>query len=156
MNSLSTKHSRNASSSWQLEVYCKGDIIDLSPLKCWQAWTGWQGGGCQPNFWHNVSPDSTSYCGPYRVSALSRKGSDSDSARDGLNKELHEASSARTIGYGNHDTISMAVIDKVRVFNHLKLYMHKEFVNPCNQSNVARIFSASVDSSLTWADLISK
>lgn len=104
------------------------NITDLSPLNCWQAWTGWQEGGCQPNFWRNVSPDSTSYCGPYKVSVLSRKGIDSDSVRDRLSKELHESSSARSIGYGNHDTISMAVIDKVRLFNPLKLYLRKEFV----------------------------
>lgn len=121
----------NASSSSQLESSVKGGLvnsIDLSPLKCWQAWTGWQEGGCQPNFWRNVYPDSTSYCGPYKVSALSRKGIDSDSDRDGLSKELHKSSSARSIGYGNHDTISMAVIDKVRLFNPLKFYLRKEFV----------------------------
>lgn len=34
----------------------------------------------------------------------------------GISEKHRKSSSGKTIGYGNHDTISMAVIDRVRVF----------------------------------------
>ncbi|KAG0615858.1 hypothetical protein M758_5G071700 [Ceratodon purpureus] len=83
---------------------------NLSTDDSLQAWSSWENGGCQPNFWRDVVPDSTSGCGPYQVSSLLSGGNDDGVVGDGVSRKL-KSSSDKNIGYGNHDTISMAVID---------------------------------------------
>lgn len=84
---------------------------NLSTDDSLQAWSSWRKGGCQPNFWRDVVPDSASACGPYQVSSLVSGGDDDSVIGDGVSKKPCKSSSDKSIGYGNHDTISMAVID---------------------------------------------
>jgi len=60
-------------------------------------WQNWTAHSCQPNFWRNVYPDSTSTCGPFKP----------------LNSWDVEASGTKDheIGPDNHDTVTMAAID---------------------------------------------
>jgi hypothetical protein len=74
----------------------------------------WRESGCQPNYWCNVVPDSSAGCGPYRVSHLSQRMTDNKcEISDGTDSEQCGSSSSKAVGFQNHDTISMAVIDKV-------------------------------------------
>uniref|UniRef100_A0A7I4CVK8 beta-aspartyl-peptidase n=1 Tax=Physcomitrium patens TaxID=3218 RepID=A0A7I4CVK8_PHYPA len=89
---------------------------NLSTDDSLQAWSQWEKGGCQPNFWRDVIPDSTSACGPYKVSALMSGQGDRSRVGGGISGKHRKSSFSKATGYGNHDTISMAVIDRVRIF----------------------------------------
>ncbi|XP_073387937.1 probable isoaspartyl peptidase/L-asparaginase 3 isoform X3 [Physcomitrium patens] len=85
---------------------------NLSTDDSLQAWSQWEKGGCQPNFWRDVIPDSTSACGPYKVSALMSGQGDRSRVGGGISGKHRKSSFSKATGYGNHDTISMAVIDR--------------------------------------------
>lgn len=72
-------------------------------------WTKWKENGCQPNFWKNVVPANG--CGPYRPKD-NMDFNDLACSKANLMGVIELGSSH--IGPHNHDTISMAVIDKVR------------------------------------------
>ncbi|XP_022913427.2 N(4)-(Beta-N-acetylglucosaminyl)-L-asparaginase-like [Onthophagus taurus] len=62
-------------------------------------WETWRNGNCQPNYWKNVDPDPTQYCGPY--TPLNRN-----------NIRFHNIVSDSEIDiHLTHDTIGMVVID---------------------------------------------
>ncbi|XP_068634495.1 probable isoaspartyl peptidase/L-asparaginase 3 [Aristolochia californica] len=80
-----------------------------------EKWTKWKENSCQPNFWKNVIPING--CGPYHQSDITPL-----IAEDGFGHYTEETqkhnllgalkSNSKFINYNNHDTISMAVIDK--------------------------------------------
>lgn len=77
---------------------------NLSTSSSVAEWSSWIENGCQPNFWRNVNPGSNSSCGPYtRIANFSENGEEFLKR-----KEL----CSQKIAHGNHDTISMAAIDK--------------------------------------------
>lgn len=95
---------------------------NLSTEDSLQQWSSWHDSQCQPNFRKNVIPDSGVSCGPYRLPS-----DDPDKlfkagllcTPEGCSDTNLEAVILRArdgFGISNHDTISMAVIDKVR--NH--------------------------------------
>lgn len=81
---------------------------NLSSSESMEKWTNWRENRCQPNFWKDVVPADS--CGPYHVKGF-------------LNLDVRTCSKATLmgsikprppcVGIHNHDTISMAVIDKV-------------------------------------------
>jgi len=72
----------------------------LSTTKSKEIWRTWKKNECQPNFWTNVAPDPTEFCGPY-----------SPLPHDQY--YYNEDKDFTVLGYGkfNHDTIGMIVID---------------------------------------------
>lgn len=88
---------------------------NLSTDESLEKWSKWHENDCQPNFWQNVSPNSQSSCGPYRIMRPKK---------DHENRRLLQGD-VKISGYAgfcsqedkkqinqfNHDTISMAVID---------------------------------------------
>lgn len=84
---------------------------NLSSLESIEKWVKWKENFCQPNFWKNVVPPNN--CGPYHP----RNGASTvgdDSCESEANPLGLLTSSPNCIRRDNHDTISMAVIDKVR------------------------------------------
>jgi len=81
---------------------------NLSSSESMEKWIKWKENHCQPNFWKNVVPVDS--CGPYHPS-------DTVGLSEGTcsKAKLMGAMESRSshIGLHNHDTISMAVIDKV-------------------------------------------
>ncbi|XP_024531092.1 probable isoaspartyl peptidase/L-asparaginase 3 isoform X1 [Selaginella moellendorffii] len=80
--------------------------VNLSTDESLGKTRSWLGNSCQPNFWKDVVPDSKLSCGPYQTSPPSppleaKLGCGGDST-----------SLSRGISSHNHDTISMAAIDK--------------------------------------------
>uniref|UniRef100_A0A131Y1T6 N(4)-(beta-N-acetylglucosaminyl)-L-asparaginase n=1 Tax=Ixodes ricinus TaxID=34613 RepID=A0A131Y1T6_IXORI len=61
-----------------------------------KMWEDWKRNRCQPNYWKNVVPDSTTGCGPYRPRPT---------------WVLSTGSRATLADASNHDTIGMVVID---------------------------------------------
>ncbi|KAK3144067.1 hypothetical protein QOZ80_4AG0308400 [Eleusine coracana subsp. coracana] len=98
---------------------------NLSSPESIEKWTNWRHNHCQPNFWKNVAPASS--CGPYRpVTSTSVESEDSvEHAVQGSqgdvcqgwsqNDNLLEPTNSHVnfVNRHNHDTISMAVIDKM-------------------------------------------
>lgn len=85
---------------------------NLSSEESIEKWTAWKNNNCQPNFRKHVMPPDG--CGPYhpKPSVNLREGACLNTEdRTGLNIERPSH-----VGYHNHDTISMAVIDKVSNF----------------------------------------
>ncbi|XP_010258812.1 PREDICTED: probable isoaspartyl peptidase/L-asparaginase 3 isoform X2 [Nelumbo nucifera] len=83
---------------------------NLSSPESMEKWHMWKENHCQPNFWKNVLPVNT--CGPYHPkddsSIVELTG---ETCSGGNLKSLPWSSSH--ISHHNHDTISMAVIDKM-------------------------------------------
>ena len=97
--------------------------INLSSPESLEKWANWRQNHCQPNFWKNVAPADG--CGPYRPINLAQvldsvkheveenqrgvcqEWFQSDSLLEPINSHL------KFIDRHNHDTITMAVIDKV-------------------------------------------
>ncbi|XP_029436418.1 N(4)-(beta-N-acetylglucosaminyl)-L-asparaginase [Rhinatrema bivittatum] len=71
---------------------------DLTTTKSLSIHLTWLNHNCQPNFWKNVIPDASSFCGPYRPAK-------------GL-KEGKQNILPKMLNVHNHDTIGMIVIDK--------------------------------------------
>uniref|UniRef100_A0A0D9W7V6 beta-aspartyl-peptidase n=1 Tax=Leersia perrieri TaxID=77586 RepID=A0A0D9W7V6_9ORYZ len=96
---------------------------DLSSPESIEKWTIWRQNQCQPNFWKNVIPVGS--CGPYHpigVPSEESKGSVKhvlEQTQGGIcqgllepNNLLEPMNSLKSVDRHNHDTISMAVIDK--------------------------------------------
>ncbi|XP_015877747.3 probable isoaspartyl peptidase/L-asparaginase 3 isoform X1 [Ziziphus jujuba] len=81
---------------------------NLSSSESMEKWTKWRENHCQPNFWKNVVPLGS--CGPYHAKSLLSP-SDSTCSKATLVGSIKSRPSH--IGIHNHDTISMAVIDKL-------------------------------------------
>lgn len=81
---------------------------NLSSAESIEKWTKWKQNNCQPNFWKNVVPLNS--CGPYHGKDF-LKLSHSTCSKASLLEDFK--SSLPRVGINNHDTISMAVIDKV-------------------------------------------
>ncbi|KAF5454460.1 hypothetical protein F2P56_024123 [Juglans regia] len=81
---------------------------NLSSSESLGKWSKWKENRCQPNFWQNVVPINS--CGPYhpRDSLDLTKGACSKAK---LMETIESRSSL--IGLHNHDTIAMAVIDRM-------------------------------------------
>lgn len=81
---------------------------NLSSSESVEKWTKWRENHCQPNFWKNVVPLGS--CGPYhakdRLNLIDRTCSKATLMGSITPRRSH-------VGIHNHDTISMAVIDKV-------------------------------------------
>lgn len=78
--------------------------MNLSSPESMEKWTNWKANHCQPNFWKNVMPADG--CGPYHP-----QGTGNTCSKHNWVGEIELKSSH--VGRHNHDTISMAVIDKV-------------------------------------------
>lgn len=85
---------------------------DLSSEESTEKWARWKQNHCQPNFRKNVSPSNG--CGPYRHGSEFIKLGDETCSKDSFLMEALGSASPR-IGVDNHDTISMAVFDKVKL-----------------------------------------
>lgn len=79
---------------------------NLSSSESVEKWTKWKHNSCQPNFRKNVLP--TNSCGPYRPTNYLELPDETCSNTDQMSRLLH-------VGLHSHDTISMAVIDRVRL-----------------------------------------
>ena len=81
---------------------------NLSSSESIAKWSKWKENSCQPNFWKNVVPDNG--CGPYHP-----RGSLGLTERTCSKAKLMETIESRSslVGLHNHDTIAMAVFDKV-------------------------------------------
>lgn len=82
---------------------------NLSSSESILKWSNWKQNQCQPNFRKNVFPENG--CGPYRLhDELNLCGE-----AEGRNCFGAVKLRSNVVGRHNHDTISMAVIDKVIV-----------------------------------------
>lgn len=90
---------------------------NLSSPESQAKWKNWKENGCQPNFWKNVVP--TNGCGPYhpitRTSELEtgHSGLDIRGVVDTSSFLADVNTGSKHISRLNHDTISMAVFDKL-------------------------------------------
>ncbi|VAH35491.1 unnamed protein product [Triticum turgidum subsp. durum] len=94
---------------------------DLSSPESIEKWSNWRQNNCQPNFWKNVAPAGN--CGPYHPINIPKDPVKSAVWEDqGItcqewlqNDNLLEPTSSHfnSVNRHNHDTISMAVIDKM-------------------------------------------
>ncbi|KAG6548502.1 hypothetical protein Mapa_009990 [Marchantia paleacea] len=83
---------------------------NLSTDDSLDLWSTWRDKKCQPNFWQNVIPDPRFSCGPYHTRSESSR--HSRMLQECGERTAARGSSQKGIGPTNHDTISMAVIDK--------------------------------------------
>ncbi|WCJ36445.1 small G protein family protein / RhoGAP family protein [Euphorbia peplus] len=81
---------------------------NLSSPESIQKWTKWKEIDCQPNFRKNIVP--TNGCGPYHPKSTMNI-NEGECSKIDLMSPVEPRSAL--IGPGNHDTISMAVIDKM-------------------------------------------
>lgn len=91
---------------------------NLSSPESVEKWAKWKDSRCQPNFRKNVSPANS--CGPYRPTNYLGL---SDETCSRTAQMLTSNSGLPRIGLRSHDTISMAVIDRVR-FDIKLIYIH--------------------------------
>lgn len=87
---------------------------NLSSTESMEKWNDWRENQCQPNFRKNVLP--TNSCGPYHRKKDVNLG-EKTCLLDNVSKNIVMKSSH--VEFHNHDTISMAIIDKVRCFSLL-------------------------------------
>ncbi|KAL9321629.1 hypothetical protein ACSQ67_009682 [Phaseolus vulgaris] len=81
---------------------------NLSSPESMEKWTKWKDGSCQPNFRKNVSPANS--CGPYSPTHYLRHPGETCSSTAHM---LTSNSGLPLVGLHSHDTISMAVIDRM-------------------------------------------
>ncbi|KAJ0042678.1 hypothetical protein Pint_18055 [Pistacia integerrima] len=81
---------------------------NLSSTESIETWNKWKENGCQPNFWKNVIP--LNGCGPYHPKSANGF-SEGGYSKANLMGVIESRSSH--FGLHSHDTISMAVIDKM-------------------------------------------
>ncbi|XP_012090484.1 probable isoaspartyl peptidase/L-asparaginase 3 isoform X2 [Jatropha curcas] len=81
---------------------------NLSSTESMEKWTKWKENHCRPNFWKNVVPADS--CGPYHPKGTAEF-NEGEFPKINLMGVLEPRSSH--VGRHNHDTISMAVIDKM-------------------------------------------
>lgn len=79
---------------------------NLSSSESIEKWTKWKDNHCQPNFRKDVIPEYG--CGPYRPKEMSL--TETLCSKTSLHGTATKSSH---VSFHNHDTISMAVIDKV-------------------------------------------
>lgn len=80
---------------------------NLSSPESMNKWTQWKENHCQPNFRKNV--EHSNRCGPYHSKDFMGFGKTCS-----INNLIQNCGSVRShVGRHNHDTISMAVFDKV-------------------------------------------
>ncbi|KAM3388988.1 hypothetical protein ACQJBY_011244 [Aegilops geniculata] len=94
---------------------------DLSSPESIEKWSNWRQSNCQPNFWKNVAPAGN--CGPYHPINIPKDPVKSAAwENQGItcqewfqNDNLLELTNSHfnSVNRHNHDTISMAVIDKM-------------------------------------------
>lgn len=77
---------------------------NLSSTESIEKWTKWKDNLCQPNFWKNV--ENADGCGPYQPKKTASTCSEASWIRAVESRSAH-------VGLHSHDTISMAVIDKM-------------------------------------------
>lgn len=82
--------------------------MNLSSEESLKKWMKWKEKDCQPNFRKNILP--TNSCGPYHPKETTQIGENSCPAVDLVKTTTRKIS---PINMHNHDTISMAVIDKM-------------------------------------------
>lgn len=97
---------------------------DLSSPESISQWNRWKMSACQPNFRKNVLP--TNGCGPYRPSDSGDAAIESPAYADaeswsGSDEMAFFGSNSTFASHQNHDTISMAVIDRVSIILHFLL-----------------------------------
>lgn len=98
---------------------------NLSSPESVEKWIKWKENNCQPNFRKNVIPASG--CGPYHLGNAASMALENSCrlSKDGIgewqwpqgNNLLSVESNSKLIDLHNHDTISMAVIDKVSLID---------------------------------------
>ncbi|KAK2653447.1 hypothetical protein Ddye_013303 [Dipteronia dyeriana] len=81
---------------------------NLSTSESMEKWTEWKENGCQPNFWKNIVPRDG--CGPYHLKSNADL-TEGEYFSTNLMGVVEPRSSL--VGLHSHDTISMAVIDKM-------------------------------------------
>ncbi|KAI9162246.1 hypothetical protein LWI28_025321 [Acer negundo] len=81
---------------------------NLSSSESMEKWTKWKENGCQPNFWKNIVPQDG--CGPYHPKSNADL-TEGECFSSNLMGVVEPRSSL--VGLHSHDTISMAVIDKM-------------------------------------------
>lgn len=69
-------------------------------------WSKWRLDRCQPNFWHNVSPDPAFFCGPYRPAQQAQQQAQRQELADQQQIQQHRWPSR----HEGHDTIAMVAI----------------------------------------------
>ncbi|KAL6652279.1 hypothetical protein ACP70R_011204 [Stipagrostis hirtigluma subsp. patula] len=94
---------------------------NLSSPESIEKWANWRKSHCQPNFWKNVIPADS--CGPYHPInvALVEDDDSLEGRNEGVCHRLFKSdnllepvnSHLKFVNRHNHDTISMAVIDKM-------------------------------------------
>ncbi|KAL6903384.1 hypothetical protein ACP4OV_004197 [Aristida adscensionis] len=87
---------------------------NLSSPESIEKWINWRQNHCQPNFWKNVVPAGS--CGPYHPINLASV--EADDSVEGSQEGVWRCqglfrSDNKFVNRYNHDTISMAVIDKM-------------------------------------------
>ncbi|XP_043717427.1 probable isoaspartyl peptidase/L-asparaginase 3 isoform X2 [Telopea speciosissima] len=83
---------------------------NLSSPDSMEKWNKWKENGCQPNFWKNVVPVNS--CGPHHPKDVSSLEELTEVTCSSSNHLEALASNSHHISLHNHDTISMAAIDK--------------------------------------------
>ncbi|MED6155926.1 hypothetical protein PIB30_009988 [Stylosanthes scabra] len=81
---------------------------NLSSSESIEKWATWKANNCQPNFWKNVLPENS--CGPYRPTSYLEHTNEKCLKTFGMQTtdlSFHD------LGLRIHDTISMAVIDRM-------------------------------------------
>lgn len=86
---------------------------NLSSTESMEKWTKWRENQCQPNFRKNVLP--TNSCGPYHRKTDVVCGEKTCLVEDVAENIVMKSSH---VDFHNHDTISMAIFDKVGCFFH--------------------------------------
>ncbi|XP_020240242.1 probable isoaspartyl peptidase/L-asparaginase 3 isoform X2 [Cajanus cajan] len=81
---------------------------NLSSPESMEKWVKWKDSRCQPNFRKNVLPENS--CGPYRPTNYL---GDPDETCFSAGQMLASNSGLLRVGRHSHDTISMAVIDRM-------------------------------------------
>ncbi|RYR47905.1 hypothetical protein Ahy_A07g033893 isoform A [Arachis hypogaea] len=81
---------------------------NLSSSESIEKWAKWKANNCQPNFWKNVLPENS--CGPYRPTSYLEHTDETC-----LKTYPMQTTDLRFLDLGHriHDTISMAVIDRM-------------------------------------------
>ena len=86
---------------------------DLTTGHSSQLWTDWKTGGCQPNFWNNVSPDPQSSCGPYTPDPAAHESASQPPSNSTSTFQIQNKIQILLSFTGDkgHDTIGMIAID---------------------------------------------
>ncbi|WOL10208.1 putative isoaspartyl peptidase/L-asparaginase 3 isoform X1 [Canna indica] len=88
---------------------------NLSSAESIEKWVKWKENNCLPNFRKNVIPAKS--CGPYHLydhaSSVIESSCKLAGGESSEKTWYEDGNQANIIGYHNHDTISMAVIDKM-------------------------------------------